>query len=196
MQDLVPIKVKIGLKPNGHHLFPDFNSLPSALRGGVDWSYFFDAQGIGWHYDKLSGHGEVDRSIVDGDIHINNEIGFWFGGTCVPSDFADAAVDAFPGIVTILSEADWERFYDDRSHVLEDEETTDLEALQKLQAVQAVEAALIPPVIASASVKARRAEIINPDHPRPGIRKNHNKTWSLYKARRGVSIRAAERKPS
>ncbi|MCK4500154.1 hypothetical protein KAU11_06625 [Candidatus Babeliales bacterium] len=200
MTDLVPIKVKIPLKGGSgkdanHHKYPDFNALPAEVREDMNWAHFFDVHGISWHYDKLSGHGEVDQSVVVGDIHKNNDPALWYGGTCVPGAFADAAVAMFPDEVEILSEADWERFYDDRSHILEDEDLHDLDALQKLQAIEDIERKAVPPITPSAATKSRRANILNPEHPSFGIRKNHKKTWALFKARRAVNIRAAERKP-
>ena len=192
---LVPIKVKIYLKPNGRHLFPSFNDLPSALRGETDWSYFFDSHGIGWHYDKLSGHGEKDQTEVTGDIHLNDDLTCWYGATCVPAAFADAAASAFPDTVEIISEASFERFYNDRAHIREEEEIRDLESLQKLEVELSLESRANPPKIPTAATNARRAEMLDPNHPRRGVRKNHRRFWADFKVRRGVVIRDAEALP-
>ena len=50
--ELVPLKVKIGLKLDGGkkvHGYPDFNQIDSVIRDNMDWSYFVDKYG-GWHY--------------------------------------------------------------------------------------------------------------------------------------------------
>ncbi len=51
-RDLVPIKVIIGTRENGHADHPDFSALPSVVASGMDWSKYVDTFGSGWLYDK------------------------------------------------------------------------------------------------------------------------------------------------
>lgn len=194
MVDLVPIKVKILIGPDGMHQYPAFNKVPPQLRGDLNWSKFFDRY-TGWHYDKLSGHGEVDQRGDADDPHRNDDVKCWYGAACLPADFVEEAVREFPGLVEILPEASWERFYNERSHVHAETEILDLQDLQKLQARVALEQAGVAPT-PSAEILTLRAEMLDPDNLRRGIRKNPEKTWEGYKTKKGITIRSQERKPS
>jgi len=54
--DIAAIKVKIGLRQNGHADHPDWNKLPMAKGGKDPATHMFLG---GWKYDKTSGHQEV-----------------------------------------------------------------------------------------------------------------------------------------
>lgn len=190
MTELVPVKIKIRLGADGKHKFPNFNQLPSNLRGGQDWSHFFDSAGLGWHYDKLSGLGELDCGSDPACFHLNNDPDVWFGATCLPEAFVDAAVAKFPGEVVELTEAEWGLFYDNRAHVHEETEVLDTEALQGLKARLDLEAdPNAPTKEPSASILALRAEMLDPDNTRRGIRKNPKRRWADHKLTLGVTIR-------
>jgi hypothetical protein len=173
LTNLVPIRVKIkkGVV-NGKvaHIYPDFNTLSSANRGNLDWSLFIDTSGTGWHYDKVCGFGEADA--YNGDVDV------WYGCLCVPSAFATEAISLFPDDVEQLSEADFETFYNDRAHAHEPEEIYNTPALEGIKVKQQLNVKL------SDSDK----DALNPDKPNPGINKNHNKTWALYKAKKNITI--------
>ena len=89
--ELTPIRVIIGLKKDGGNSYPDFNKLPEELRDGMDWCRFVDRFG-GWYYNKVSDHQSDDDGQKFGTgAHC------WCGLLMVPDDFAQAAVNAFPG---------------------------------------------------------------------------------------------------
>jgi len=191
--ELVPIKVKIVRAPDGSHGYPQFNRLPAEVRGHLDWSKFFDSHGIGWHYDKLSGFGEVDDGTVPaGHRHRNDDPDCWYGATCVPEAFAVAAQAEFPSEVEILTEAEFESFYDDRAHVNEDDESLDTDVLQGILArVQLEEKGIAP--APSAEILAKRARCLDPsDQGARGIRKNVGRKWADFKKRRGVKIKGSQ----
>ena len=96
-RSLVPIRVTIGLKPNGHALYPDFNTLASVQASGMDWSRYVDIEGIGWHYDKQRGH-KVDD--------LESPFGQQFGVLIVPKVMANEAIAAFPTVVVKLTRPD------------------------------------------------------------------------------------------
>jgi hypothetical protein len=177
--DLIPIKVKIlkGVK-NGkaQHIYPDFNLISSEIREGMDWSDYFDYKGIGWHYDKLSGFGEVDAVNPDPDV--------WYGCTCVPKAFADSAVTLFPSIVTIINESDFEVFYNDRAHVHEPTEIIDTDKLQAIKARRDLGLQDTPEIL----------KALDPNDPTSGVVLNKNKTWELFKSRKGLQIDATRAK--
>jgi len=172
--ELVPLKVKIGLKNEGGkkvHGFPDFNQLSAKLRDNMDWSYFVDKFG-GWHYDQLSGH-------ADDDPGNGSPQGQWNGMLLVPDDFAQAAVEAFPSQCSIVTETGAQTFYDDRAHKRDPAIKEDAVTLQAIAAKRALD---IP-------ADQEDTDALNPDHPAPGRRRNKRKTWSDYKSAEGFTIK-------
>ena len=57
-RNLVPMKVIIRLNNEGQALYPNFNTLNIVQASGLDWARYIDVHGLGWHYDKTSGHKE------------------------------------------------------------------------------------------------------------------------------------------
>jgi hypothetical protein len=173
--ELIPIKVRIGLKKDGGkilHSHPDFNSLSEALRDNLDWSYYVDKFG-GWHYDKVAGHSDHEP---DND----SPRGEWIGMLLVPENFAQAAVDKFSNQCSFLSEQECERFYEDRCTVEQPEIHDDTETLQ---AISAKRTAGIPE-------DDQDENAMNPDHPMRGRRKNKIKKFAGYKKQRGITIKS------
>ena len=192
--DLVPIKVKILRGPDGAHAYPPFNQLPAATRGHMDWSKFFDAHGLGWHYDGC-GFGELDQGDDAAHEHANTDPDCWFGCTLVPEDFAAAAAARWPELVSELTEESWEAFHDDRAHATEEVEHLDTEALQGLLArIQLERDPDAPTVEPSAEVLALRAQMLDPEDQKRGIRKNRRRRWADVKADRGVTVHPRHRK--
>ena len=114
--NLVPIKVKIGLKDSGGAKYPKFNNL--AVTGAVDWSKYIDLHGSGWLYD-CCGHQEAETG---------SPVGQQWGMILVPKVFADEAIAAFPNEVTKLTETQCESFYNDKhAKDFEDEEIDEVE---------------------------------------------------------------------
>jgi len=172
--ELVPLKVKIGLKNvNGKkvHGFPDFNQLSAGVRDDMDWSYFVDKFG-GWHYDQLSGH-------ADDDPGEDSPQGQWNGMLLVPDDFAQAAVNAFPSQCSVMTEVDAEKFYDDRAHKRDPAIKEDTATLQAIAAKRALNIA----------EDQEDVDALNPDNPTPGRRRNKRKTWSAYKNVEGLTVK-------
>lgn len=190
----LPIKVRILLNEKGANLYPNFNALPLELRGGLDWAHFIDVHGTGWHYDKVCGHAETDvgnPQVADDDAHRCEEIGVWHGCMCVPAAFAEAAAAMFPGEVTILTEASFEAFYDQRAHAHEPEVFVDRDAVDAVNSVVELESKGTLPAPSAARL-AGRAEVLNPESSVPGIRRNMKKRWADYKARAGITISPAK----
>lgn len=158
MRALVPIRILIKRKLNkrggASNDYPDFNKLPEAVRGKMDWCHFVDHFGIGMHYSRDGfGQGEDPHSQVC--------------ATCVPADFAAAASAMYPDRVSVLSEEEWAKFYDDDAHSDESEELVSVEVLQALAAKKTLGLAL--------STSDQNA--LNPDHAAPGIQRNKRRFW-------------------
>lgn len=167
----VAIRVRIGLRPNGHAEYPNFNRLDLAIRGNTDWSKFVDQHG-GWHYDQVAGH-------ADNDLPESSPIGMQWGMLVVPERFADAAVAMFPSDVAVLNDVDAGTFYDDRAHV---KDPAIREDLQVLQAISAKRGLGIPP-------NTDDSNALDPTHPAAGRRNNKLKTWVDFKTHRGITMR-------
>ena len=173
MEELVPIKIKItrGLKKGVlTNIYPDFNQIPEGIRDGLDWSYYFDTYGIGWHYDSKSGFGEGDDENPDPHV--------MYGCTCVPQIFASAAKKLFPDLIEVLNEEAFEKFYNDRAHFQESEFIEDERVLQALSHKRSL----------GIEETQHDKDALNPESPKPGIVKNKNKSWDMYKQKRRVKI--------
>lgn len=184
---LVPLKVKIGLRPNGHADHPLFNDLDPAVRGdGIDWSIYIDKVGGGWHYDKKCGHREADAAA-------DSPVGMQWGCILVPEDFATAAIAMFgpdgtsptqKGVVEEINEVTFETFYDTRAHAHEPGEIRDTDVLQALAAKKVLGIAQTQDDL----------DALDPAKPQAGIRANPRKTWAQAKALEGRTILARLKK--
>jgi len=173
------LKVKISLKENGHHKYPDFNTLAIVQTSGADWSHYIDNAGLGWHYDKTSGHKESS---------IDSPFGEQWGVMVVPVAFADQAVLAFSSECERISEADLTTFWDTKAHAHEPDNirndgvmealTNTLDLMEKTEA----EAADI------VTIKAQIKNALDPNHPEQGISPNNRKTWALHQKETGIVI--------
>ena len=170
MAELVGIKVKIGLKPNGHAKYPDFNQLPSVNDRGMDWSFYVDAYGSGWQYDKTSGH----RDNTD-----DSPQGQQWGMLLVPETFADEAVVAFSEDVALLTELEIEDFYNNKAHIYDEEEDIDQSILEKIKLKQDLN---IP-------LTTQQQKALDPEDDTPGIRKNKKKNWVDYKKLKKITVK-------
>lgn len=173
-KNLVPIKVKLTKKVNGHIDWPEFNLIDSKIRKNLPASVYVDTHGIGWHYDKVENLGTG---------HPN-------GAACtlVPKDFAEAAASRFPKKVSLMRESEWEAFYNGRCHCQDPVEFLDVEVLQGILArVQLEEKKIAGPP--SEDIKSIRKRALDPNEIQiPGIRKNDRKTWSLLRETLRLSI--------
>jgi hypothetical protein len=119
--ELVPLRIKIGRKQvveSGKlrmtNDFPDFDQINPSIRLGLNWSNYIDAYGTSWHYDHVAAFNQSDSYSPDPQVQ--------FGVFAVPENFATAALALFPLQVTLLTEAEFEDFYNNRSHLEEPEE--------------------------------------------------------------------------
>lgn len=176
--ELVPIKVRIGLKDNGHAKYPDFNKLEAGVRKNLDWSTYIDRFGIGWHYDKTCGH----REFREGD-DFGDSFGEHCGCLCVPEDFAKAAVSMFPNDVKFLDETEMQDFYDNKAHVHEAEEHVDEQAMKAFEIKHRV-------MGMAAMEDVAYLAAIDPENPAPGIRRNRSRYWDDFKGKMNITVKS------
>ena len=175
--NLVPIRVLLYRRHDGGADWPNLNLVDSDIRGGKVWSKYVDSEGIGWLYDKVDNLGT----------------GAEHGTACtlVPKAFAEAAAALYPGVVSIISEADFEIFHNEKAMVRSVIEHLDTDILQGIAARVSLEVAEIAPA-PSAAILAARAKCLDPaDQNHRGIRKNLKKTWADNKIELDVTIDAS-----
>ena len=177
--ELVPIKVKIGLRANGHADHPQWTLLPMIANESQEKQYMPH----GWMYDKNSGHAE---SRKDGD-QWDSPVGMQWGCLLVTQQFADQAVATFPSLITEITEAEFEDFYNNKvvGHMAENNYNVDvLDGLKLEHDLKVINGE------DTANVKLRIAKAIDPIDSAPGITKNDNKLWTNRKGKLDVTIKA------
>jgi hypothetical protein len=92
--ELVPIKIKIGLRANGHADHPLWTLLPMITKEEDEKQYMPH----GWMYDKSCGHTE---SRMDGDAW-DSSVGMQWGCLLVTKAFAEEAIKTFPTLIKKL----------------------------------------------------------------------------------------------
>lgn len=173
MKDLVPIKVKIGLRPNSHADHPDWMKLPLASKEDPGSHMFF-----GWKYDKTSGHKEETAA---------SPYGMQWGMVFVTPQFAKEAKETFPDLVTELTEEEAEEFYDTNVTAHIPENKADVNTLQALQAELALRKELDQAEeVTALKIKIKKA--LDPNDAEPGLRKVKDKKFSDAKTHFGFRI--------
>ncbi len=167
--NLVPLKIKIGKRENGSAKYPDFNRIKVVQDLAIDWSVYIDSKGTGWHYDKTSSHS---------DNTVDSPFGQQFGSILIPKEFADEAIDMFPEECTILTEEEFEDFYDNKAHVKDSEEIIDEGILTKIKLKKDL----------GLKLTAEQEDAIDIEKEQKGITKNKNKKWKDYKLSKGIKI--------
>jgi len=175
MTHLTAVKVKIGQRPNGHAEYPNFNSLACVKAANQDWSQYIDTKGEGWQYDQISGHTDED---------FDSPRGQQWGLLLIPEVFANESVAKFPDLCERLDEAATEIFYDTRAHARDDDHMDDQRILA-LKARLDLEKEL---GIDTGECLDCIKRALDKNDPAQGLRKNHRKRWSDFKARHGVTF--------
>jgi len=171
-RELVALKVKIGMKPTGGALYPDFNQLQIVKDSKMDWAIYIDmySDGKGWHYDKMSGHK---------DDTIDSPIGQQFGMMLLPELFVTQATAMFPDVCFKLTELECEVFYNEKAHIKDQDEIFDNKILDSIKLKQDLNIELTDTQLAA----------LNPSDPTPGIITNKNKIWIDHKQEVNITIK-------
>lgn len=170
--DLVPIKVKIGLRPNGHADHPDWSKLQPALGGDDPETHMF----YGWRYDKTSGHKEHT---------VDSSIGFQYGVKLVTAALATAALVQWPSLITVLNETELAAFWDDKANAGISATRRNVQALEGLKVERDLRVAL---ALSTTTIDAEIADALDPDKDDPGLTIDHMARWSTAKVRLDIKI--------
>lgn len=176
-KQLVPMLIKIGLKAEkGQSVndYPDFNKLQCVIDSGLDWSYYLDVYGTGWHYDHSCGHA---GERADGD-KFDSPHGKWMGLVLVPEIFGQEAEAMFPEVIDALTEEEAEDFYDHKHSVRIPDQTID----DKIIAAIAVRQN------AGLTLSQKELDAIDPEKSQPGIVDNPMKTFVGMKAKKDLTV--------
>lgn len=171
--DFVPIKVKIGLRPNGHADHPDWFQLP-CISSEADYKTHIRG---GWRYDKKYGHKEEGP---------DSPFGMQWGMLFVSKQFAQEALVAFPTLITVLTEAEAESFYEERVTAHMPENRANLPVLQALETELNLRKALGQD---TATLEAKIAKALDPnDDSEPGLIKDPIKIFTDVKTREDIAV--------
>ena len=176
--ELVPIKVKIGLRANGHADHPNWKLLPMISKEEDERPNM----SIGWVYDKACGHAESRADGGDWD----SPVGMQWGCLLVTEQFATEAIATFPTLITEITEAEFEDFYNNKSRAHMAENNYNIQVLQGLQLEHDLKAINNEDLT---DVKARIAKAVDPDDSAPGVIKNKMKTWTNQKLATNITIK-------
>ena len=187
MRQLVPLKILIGRKRGqrgrDENDYPDFNAISKEVRENLDWCHYIDRHGPGWQYSR-DGFGEGD------DPHHQ------WGAFAVPEPFAREALRLFgpgrqdgkPPTVFPMTAAEWEDFYDNDVHAMEEEEIIATEMVQGILArtqLEQIGAAPAP----SESIRTLRNRRLDPNDELPGITRNKRRYWRWWKEQCKIEIK-------
>lgn len=174
----VAIKVKIGLRANGHADHPNWGLLPM-VQGGITPE---SQQIVKWKYDKTSGH--------DSDNGGDSPVGIQWGMMIVTKQFADEAIALFPvGNIVKLTEAEAKTFWEDKAHNHVPENKADNKILSDLITELQLHTAVGSPVPVITALKNKIKNAIDPAHNESGIKKNRTKKFTDAKVELGFTIK-------
>jgi len=184
--EVVPIKVKIGLRPNGHADHPAWERLPmiaGPLAGNlsperIDIQVRQHMCGS-WHYDKQSGH---EVSTVD------SPRGMQWGMLLVSRRFADEAIATFPTLISVMTQAETQTFWDTKAYAHLPDENIDGDTLNALQTRRNL---LLARNASQARIDAVHTDIdkaLDPNDTSPGVKRNLLRRWADQFTRLGITF--------
>lgn len=173
IKQLVPIRIKIGLRDNGHADHPDWNKLPMIN----DDSDMKKECPTGWLYDKTSGHQEES---------IDSPRGMQWGYLLCSQQFAVEAMSTYPALVIQLTETEFEDCFNNKvmSHL--PEKKYDLDVLKGLKLELDLKKQLKQNVN---ELQIQIEKALDENNDEKGIKKNKDRYWVDYKVKKGFEIK-------
>jgi len=180
MPHVVPLRIRIGLRPGGREAdHPNWNVVPLPHVGQLhgDGTNPDDYVHGSWHYDSCCGHQ---------DSTPDSPIGMQWGVRLVTPAFAQAAIASLGAEyqASILSEADWEAFYDNHCRGHMPENRANMPVLEALKLELDLRTALGEDTTA---LKAKIKKALDPDDAEPGFRRDLERHWQGFKKCHGLT---------
>lgn len=176
--ELVALRIEITQNGNDY-VYPDFNRVDSANRGNIDWTKYIDQFG-GWLYDQCCGFLETDEESPEEGVKI--------GVFCVPEGFARDAITLFSDHVSVIDEAAFEKFHDERVMIHVPAEKIDPEIVNGLRAKYGQASGPL-----DTSVMTQEEEqMLDPESPRPGIVRNKKRKFVDVKKARNLTLKTLD----
>lgn len=172
-KELVPIRIKIGLRSNGHADHPDWTKLPMISSDSEVREY----APSGWIYDKSCGHQ---------DEEVDSPRGMQWGCFLCTREFATEAINVYPELITQLTEIEFEEFYNNKAMAHLSENNYDIDVLQGLKLELDLKNELSQGVT---DLKTKIAKALDEDDSERGIEKNRERYWADYKVKKGFTIK-------
>jgi hypothetical protein len=169
-EELVPLKIIIRRGIDSNAKWPKWNLIAIEIRRGLKGGTYIGQHGIGLHLDKVDnlGTGHTHGTAV----------------TCVPKDFADAAVEKFPDDVSIIMESELQTFWNTRSKIFQLPDIINAEELRTIKLLEDL----------GEDVAAWKAKALDRDNKLyRGRIKNPQKTWALFKEAKGITLHSSVR---
>jgi len=173
MKELIPIKVKIGLRSNGHADHPNW-TLMSMINTDKEVRNYCPS---GWIYDKSSGHEEDTP---------HSPRGMQWGCLLCTRPFVIQAKQIFPEIVVEMTETEFEDFFNNKARIHMSDNDYDIKTLQGLESELNLKKELNQDTTA---LKDKITKAIDPEDNENGIKKNEDRYWADYKLKNGFTIK-------
>lgn len=162
---LVPLKVKIGLRPNGHADHPDWYKMAHVLdKEPSEYMHH------GWKYDRSCGHKEHSEE---------SPAGMQWGLLFVEPVFARAALKHFKEICSVMTESEVQDFWDNKLNMGVPRYNTNDSVLRGLQAEFELKKLLGEPIT---GVKKSIKKALDKEDPHSGVTPNRLSKWEWAKA--------------
>jgi len=168
---LIPIKVKIGLRPNGHADHPDWTKLPM-IESDLETRNYAPSS---WIYAEC-GHQE---STLD------SPRGMQWGMMLVTREFADEALQVLPDIISELTPAEAKIFFTEKCRSEMPENRVNDRILSGLASELQLRESLSQDVT---ELKVKIAKALDPLDKEPGVKKNPLKKWDDYLEDNGFTV--------
>ncbi len=159
------------MKEDGKALYPDWSQ--TSFRQ-ANPNYKIGKFG-GWHYDKC-GHTKYD---------IDSPLGVQYGMLLVEEAFADEAAVLFPDLVTKLTAAETEDFWNNKAYAHLQDNVYDINVLNGLNVEYDMKVVLGQD---TTNIKTKLAKAIDPSDAEPGIIQNRSKVFALAMSDVGITI--------
>jgi len=164
---VVPIKI-IVTQNNGAHVYPQWSQL-----------------GIADYNSHVFVRASENKRGFDHQTAPDSPVGVWIHCLGVSQLFAREALLQFPTLVSLMTETEFEDFYDNRAMSGVGESKRDTGILESMKAERDLRVSLGQDLTA---LDAEILKSIDPDSPEPGVRRRRQRRWSMVKSDKDLIV--------